>query len=188
MDSESLHSFRDPDVLSDLAQVAKVRNFFTGTTVHLALRRTLEAGTANPFKRLAVMARQVDAGVPAGVLLAPILPDISDSVESIDSVAQPARDHGALGFGSSALRLRPIVKEHYLGFVEDEFPELLERYQRAYTFTNAPKSYQDALTARVDRIRTRYGFAEDSMRMRGLTPADGDNSKRPVQIALPLLG
>ena len=89
-------------------------------------------------------------------------------------------------FGSSALRLRPIVKEHYLGFVEDEFPALLERYQRAYAFTNAPKPYQDALTARVDMIRTRYGFAEDSMRMRGLTPAAEADSRRPLQMALPM--
>lgn len=158
---------RDRDVLADLAAVAKVRIFFTITTVDLALWRTLEPGTANPFKRLAVMGRLVDAGVPAGVLLAPILPGITDSVESIEAVAQAARDHGAMWFGSSALRLRPIVKEHYLGFVEDEFPELLERYQRAYAFTNAPQAYQDALTARVEKIRERYGFGEASPRGSG---------------------
>lgn len=86
-------------------------------------------------------------------------------------------------FGSSALRLRRIVKEHYLGFVEDEFPKLLPRYLRAYPFTNAPKPYHDALTARVDKIRARYGFAEDSMRMRGLTPGGG-RAQRPLQMAL----
>jgi DNA repair photolyase len=120
------------------------------------------------------------------VLLAPILPGITDSVESIEAVAQAARDHGAMWFGSSALRLRPIVKEHYLGFVGDEFPELLDRYQRAYTFTNAPKPYQDALAARVGRIRERYGFSEDSMRMRGLTPADASGKRPPLQMMLPL--
>lgn len=177
---------RDADVLADLAKVAKVRIFFTITTVDLALWRTLEPGTANPFKRLAVMGRLVEAGVPAGVLLAPILPGITDSIDSIDAVAQAARDHGAMWFGSSALRLRPIVKEHYLGFVEDEFPALLERYQRAYTFTNAPKAYQDALTARVDRIRERYGFAEDSMRLREVTPAAGKGAHRSFQMALPI--
>lgn len=177
--------FRDRDVLADLAAVAKVRIFFTITTVDLALWRTLEPGTANPFKRLDVMGRLIDAGVPCGVLLAPILPGITDAVESLEAVAHAARDHGAMWLGSSALRLRPIVKDHYLGFIEDEFPELLARYERAYPLTNAPKPYQEALTARVDRIRQRYGFGEDSMRMRGLTPAD-DSARRPLQMALPI--
>jgi DNA repair photolyase len=130
------------------------------------------------------MDRLVDAAVPVGVLLSPILSAITDSVESIEAVANAAREDGARWIGSSALRLRPIVKEHYLSFVEDDFPDLLTRYERAYTFTNAPTAYQDALTARVDKIRERYGFAEDSVSMRGRTPADG-GIQRPVQIALP---
>jgi DNA repair photolyase len=178
---------RDIDILADLARVAKVRIFITVTTVDLSLWRTLEPGTANPYQRLAAMRRLIDGGVPAGVLLAPILPGITDSTESLEAVASAAADHGAMWLGSSALRLRPIVKDHYLGFVEDEFPDLLARYQRAYTFTNAPEAYQQALTARVDKIRARYGFAEDSMRMRGLTPA-ADAPPRPLQLSLPLVG
>jgi DNA repair photolyase len=77
---------RDLDVLADLARQAKVRIFFTITTVDLGLWRTLEPGTANPFKRLEVMRRLNEAGVPAGVLLAPILPGITDSVASLDAV------------------------------------------------------------------------------------------------------
>lgn len=82
--------------------------------------------------------------------------------------------------------LRPIVKEHYFGFVEDEFPELLSRYWLAYQFTNAPRPYQEALSARVEKIRDRYRFAEDSMRLRGLTPASNVAEKVPLQLALPL--
>lgn len=179
---------RDVDILADLARVTKVRIFFTVTTMDLGLWRTLEPGTASPRNRLAVMRRLVAAGVPAGVLLAPILPGITDSVESIEAVAAAAADYGALWFGSSALRLRPIVKEQYLGFVEAEFPELLARYERAYLTTNAPKAYQDALAARVDRVRARYGFTEDSMRLRELTPPPEAAAAptRSLQLALPL--
>ena len=176
--------YRDVDLLADLARVAKVRIFFTITTVDLALWRTLEPGTANPFKRLYVMRELGRAGVPAGVLLAPILPGITDSVESIEAVARAAADHDALYFGSSALRLKPVVKEHYLGFVGETFPDLLPRYERAYPRTNAPRAYTDALSARVDKIRSRYGFAEDSMRERQVVPS-ADRAE-PRQIALPL--
>lgn len=182
---------RDLDILADLAQVAQVRIFFTVTTVDLGLWRTLEPGTANPFKRLHVMRRLNEAGVPAGVLLAPILPAITDSVDSIEAVARAAADHGAAFFGAGTLRLAPIVKEHYLGFVGEQFPDLVPRYNRAYVGTNAPREYTKALDARVDRIRARYGFAEDSMRERQLVPRTDTNGetapkRRGRQLALPI--
>ena len=176
--------WRDADVLADLARVAKVRIFFTITTVDLGLWQTLEPGTANPFKRLEVMRRLVAAGVPAGVLLAPILPGITDSVESIEAVAAAASEHDATFFGSSALRLKPFVREHYMDFVGETFPDLLPRYERAYAGTNAPRVYQDKLGTRVDRIRGLYGFAGDSMRKREIVPRPGPAGAR--QMALPL--
>lgn len=177
---------RDLDVLRELSRVAQVRIFFTITTLDVTLWRTLEPGTANPLKRLGIMRRLVDAGIPAGVLLAPILPGITDSIESIEAVAHAASVHGAMWFGSAALRLRPIVREHYLGVVNEAFPDLLSRYERAYPLTNAPKPYQNALSARVDKIRQRYGFAEDSMRIRGLTPEGNAVRLRPTQVPLPI--
>jgi DNA repair photolyase len=157
---------RDLDVLADLARQAKVRIFFTVTTVDHSLWRTLEPGTANPYKRLEVMRRLSEAGVPAGVLLAPILPGITDSVDSIEAVAQAAAEHGAAFFGTSALRLKPVVREGYFEFVGAEFPDLLPRYRRAYFGTNPPVAYQSALDERVDRIRAAYDFVGDSMRTR----------------------
>jgi DNA repair photolyase len=157
---------RDIDVLAELARLAKVRVFFTVTTVDLSLWRTLEPGTANPYKRLEVMRRLNEAGVPAGVLLAPILPGITDSVASIEAVARAAAQHGAAFFGASALRLKPVVRDGYFEFVGAEFPELLPRYQRAYFGTNPPTEYQAALDERVDRIRAAYNFVGDSMRTR----------------------
>ena len=181
---------RDLDVLAELAGVANVRVFFTVTTVDRELWRTLEPGTANPLKRLHVMSRLVEAGVPAGVLLAPILPGITDSVASIDAVASVAREHGAMFFGGGALRLAPVVKEHYLGFVGETFPHLLPRYERAYVGTNAPREYLSKLDARVDRIRAHYGFAEDSMRQRRLVPGsdmvDALPKRRGRQWVLPM--
>ena len=181
---------RDLDLLTELARVAEVRVFFTVTTVDLGLWRVLEPGTANPYKRLQVMGRLVAAGVPAGVLLAPILPGITDSVQSIEAVASAAAEHGAVFFGATGLRLAPVVKEHYLGFVGECFPELLPRYERAYSGSYAPREYRKALDARVDRIRARYGFTVDSMRERHLVPSSDPGGQIPSrpgqQLPLPL--
>jgi DNA repair photolyase len=180
---------RDLDLLTDLATVTKVRVFFTITTMDPDLGRVLEPGTANPFNRLQVLHKLSEAGVPAGVLLAPILPGITDSAASIEAVARAAAEHQAAFFGATALRLAPVVKEHYLGFVEDEFPDLLPRYQRAYGGINAPPEYQVALQARVDQIRARYGFDEDSMRKRNLVPRPDDlrQSTAPLQVSRQLM-
>jgi DNA repair photolyase len=165
---------RDLDILAPLARVAKVRVFFTITTVDLDLWRRLEPGTANPYKRLEVMRRLNAAGVRAGVLLAPILPGITDSAASLESVAQAAAEHDAAFLGTSTLRLAPVVKEQYLGFVDGQYPDLLPRYERAYVSSNAPQEYQRALDERVERIRTRHGFVADSMRKQEITPPAGD--------------
>ena len=179
---------RDLDILAPLAQAAKVRIFFTITTVDLDLWRRLEPGTASPFKRLEVMRRLNEAGVRAGVLLAPILPGITDSVASLDAVAQAAAEYGAAFLGTSTLRLSTVVKEQYLDFVDGAFPDLTERYERAYVGSNAPNEYQRALDERVERIRTRYGFVSDSMRQSALTSANLRSPAAPPEPAFRRIG
>ena len=177
-------ALRDLDLLAELARVTSVRVYFSITTVDLDLWRMLEPGTANPFKRLDVLRALRHAGVPAGVLMAPVLPGLTDSVASIQSVAEAAKSAGAAFFGASALRLMPHVKDHYLGFVAGTFPELTHRYLRAYPGPYAPREYVAALERRVERVRAGYGFADDEGRAR---PAERRTPPlTPRQLALPL--
>jgi len=155
---------RDLDVLAELARVAAVRVYFSISTVDLDLWRVVEPGTANPFNRLRVMRALREAGVPAGVLMAPVMPGLTDSAASIDAVASAAHAHGAIFFGAAPLRLMPTVKEHYLEFVRDEFPDLLGRYERAYPGAQAPRDYVTALQKRIGNVRSNYAFLDDHVR------------------------
>jgi DNA repair photolyase len=175
---------RDVDLLADLARVASAEVFFSITTVDLELWRTVEPGTANPFHRLRAMRTLREAGVPAGVLMAPVLPGLTDSAPSIEAVAAAAREHKAAYFSANALRLAPHVKEFYLGFIGDEYPDLLARYERAYPGTYAPPEYRDKLNQRVERIRRQYGFSGLSER-RG-APEPSAPARRGQQLALPM--
>ncbi len=157
---------RDLDVLTELARGPGATVYFTVTTLDPDLWRRIEPGTPPPHKRLQVMRRLSEAGVSCGVFLAPILPGISDSAESIAAVAEAAKAHGAVSFGTSVLRLAPLVKEHYLGFIKASFPDLLPRYERAYAGTNISSDYQAAIERRIAGIRERQGFAQDSMQER----------------------
>ncbi|MBV9748374.1 MAG: hypothetical protein JO157_06150 [Acetobacteraceae bacterium] len=175
---------RDLEVLADIARIASAEVFFSITTVDLDLWRSLEPGTANPFKRLGAMRTLRDAGVPAGVMMAPILPGITDSAASIEAVAHAAREYGALHFTAVPLRLAPHVKEFYFGFIGEAYPELTARYARAYPGTHAPTAYRDKLGERVERIRRQYGFGGDAARRR--SPASTPVVRRGPQLALPL--
>jgi hypothetical protein len=98
---------------------------------------------------------------------------------SIEAVAAAAKAHGAASFGSAVLRLEPLVKDHYLAFVAETFPDLLTRYERAYAGTNIASDYQTAIKRRVARVRERQGFTDDAMQSR-----QGEVA-RPTQVAKP---
>jgi DNA repair photolyase len=182
---------RDRELLAALAQGPGATVYFTITTLDPDLWRLIEPGTPPPLKRLAVLQRLADARIACGVFLAPILPGITDSVASIAAVAAAAKAHGAVSFGSAVLRLAPQVKEHYLAFVAETFPDLLPRYQRAYAGTTIAPDYQVAIERRVERIRERHGFVEDAMRSRrdeseGAMPVATPPMARTGQLTFPL--
>jgi DNA repair photolyase len=176
---------RDVDLLANLARTASAEVFFSITTVDLDLWRSLEPGTANPFNRLRAMRTLREAGVTAGVMMAPILPGITDSSASIQAVADAARRHNAASLSTAPLRLAPHVKEFYLGFVGDEYPDLLPRYKRAYPGAYAPLEYREKLQERINRIRDEYGFGAHSER-RQRPPQPPVTPRRGPQLVLPL--
>jgi DNA repair photolyase len=181
---------RDLDLLADLQRVAGVTVYVTVTTLDPQLWRLIEPGTPPPRQRLSALRRLREAGVPAGVFMMPILPGITDSVDSIDDIAAAAAELGAVSFSTSPLRLAPLVKEHYLGFVGTAFPDLLSRYERAYSGIEASLTYRDALARRVERIRVRYGFGAEPLPIRRqepvVAPRAGDRRSAGGQLALPL--
>src|SRR5215471_13280586 len=175
---------RDVDVLVELTRIASAEIFFSITTVDLDLWRTVEPGTANPFHRLRAMRTLREAGIRAGVMMAPVLPGITDSAPSIEAVAAAAREHRAASFTAVPLRLAPHVKEFYLGFIHDEYPDLLGRYQRAYPGTYAPMDYRDKLGERIQRIRAQYGFSGPTARRGADEPPPPP--RRGPQLSLPI--
>ena len=170
---------RDVDLLADLARVSAAEVFFSITTVDLDLWRSVEPGTANPFNRLQAMRTLREAGIQAGVMMAPVLPGLTDSTASIEAVAAAARAYGAAHFSAVPLRLAPHVKEFYLGFIEHEYPELLERYERAYPGAHAPPEYREKLGERIQKIRAQYQFS-DSARPRAATERKGPQLLLPI--------
>ena len=149
---------RDVDVLAELARRAECTVCFSITTMNNALVRRLEPGTPPPQKRLMAMERLAKAGVTAGVLLAPIVPGITDNVDNLAEVTKAAASHGACFFGANVLHLKPGTKEHFLDFLQKEHPSLLAEYKRLYPGSYAPKQFQEQVQERVAELRETYGL------------------------------
>ena len=84
-----------------------------------------------------------------------------------------------------------MVKEHFLGFVAETFPDLLPRYERAYTGTTISSDYQRVMERRIATIRARHDFIQDAMQDRRVDSAPsvrivGPVLPKPGQLALPL--
>ena len=73
-----------------------------------------------------------DAGIACDVLVAPILPGISDSPEQLAAVARACAEAGARSVTPIVLHLRPGVREEYMGWLTEARPDLLEEYERRY--------------------------------------------------------
>jgi DNA repair photolyase len=137
---------RDLDRLVEAARRTRVELCFSIGTLDEDVWRATEPGTPHPRKRVEAVARLNEAGIPCGVLVAPILPGLSDHREQLDDVVRACVDAGAPSISPVLVHLRPGVKEHYLGWLEDSHPELLERHQRLYPGSYAPARERDRIT------------------------------------------
>jgi DNA repair photolyase len=152
---------RDVDVLAHAAARADVSVNFSIPTLDEEVWRRTEPGTAPPRQRLRALKTLVDAGVKAGVGMAPILPGISDRREQLEEVVRAAREAGATHLWANVLYLRPGTREHFLEALARDWPEELARYERLYAgraYLRGPDAQEPR--ARVAELRRRYGVAD----------------------------
>jgi len=163
---------RDLDVLTRLAQRADLTVNFSVPTLDEEVWRRTEPGTAHPRQRLRALARLADAGIRAGVGMAPILPGLSDRPEQLETVVQAAREAGASHLWANLLYLREGTREHFMETLARYWPELVPRYEAEY----AGRAYLPAEKAQpvqreVAALSARWGVGQ---RPRGyLVPAAG---------------
>ncbi len=123
---------RDLDILADMARDKLAQVMISVTTLDGSLARTLEPRAAAPHRRLALMASLADAGVPVGVLMAPVIPALND--HEIEAVLAAAADHGAATAGYVLLRLPsevgPIFREWLAQHQPDRASHVLSLVQQ----------------------------------------------------------
>ncbi|WP_055587962.1 Rv2578c family radical SAM protein, partial [Streptacidiphilus griseoplanus] len=149
---------RDLELLRQAAAVTDVAvNVSVGFTDR-ELWRTVEPGTPSPQKRLEVCRTLTDAGIPCGVLMAPVLPYLSDSPEQLRATVRAVAEAGAVSVTPLVLHLRPGAREWYTAWLRQHHPRLLPRYEALYgDAVYAPRWYQRRITRAVHEIAAEYG-------------------------------
>ncbi len=150
---------RDLPRLAAASEVTDVAANFSVGSVDETLWRSVEAGTPGPRARLDTVAKLNAAGVPCGVLMAPILPYLSDSPAQLERTVAAIADAGATHVSPIVLHLRSGAREWYLRWLADIHPDLVGRYRELYgDRAYAPKPYQRAIADRVHALAARHGM------------------------------
>ncbi len=159
---------RDREVLREIQSRNDLEVYVSLITVDVPLIRRVEVRSPMPAVRLRALKRLTDAGINAGLIVAPVLPGITDDVPHLEALFRAAHEAGARFVHTGPLRLYPAVRERFLPVLEQHFPPLAERYRRAYARRSAaPPDYAAALTRRIKRLQRKFGFpANDGMQDR----------------------
>ena len=152
---------RDTDVLQQASRDAEVAVNISIPTLDERVWRTTEPGTAPPRQRLRALRMLVDAGIKAGVGVAPILPGLSDHPEQLAAVVLAAREAGATHLWANLLYLRPGTREHFLANLARDWPEELARYARLYAGrAYLARHHSEPVLRLVADLRARNGVAD----------------------------
>jgi DNA repair photolyase len=150
---------RDLDLLREAARVTQVGVSFSVGFVDETIWRGVESGAPSPRRRLDAVRAFSDAGFQVGVLMAPILPGLTDTDDSIEDTVSAIAAAGAVSVTPLPLHLRPGAREWYAAWLVREFPQLAPRYRELFRGGSySPKEYQREVTARVRMAARRHGL------------------------------
>jgi len=163
---------RDLDLLSDLAKDRLVSVMLSITSLTADIKRTLEPRTASPQARLRVIQQLSEAGVPVGVLIAPVIPAITD--HEIEDILSAARSAGATRAGYVLLRLPHELKILFREWLAEHYPDRAKHVMSLINQARGGKDYDSQFGVRMrgtgpyaELLRTRFDLAKRKLGFSG---------------------
>jgi DNA repair photolyase len=184
---------RDIGLMLEIAERSEFTACLSIPTLDEKAWRETEPRTPNPRARLEAVAELNRAGIPTGVLIAPLMPGINDAPEQVEPLLAAASEAGATSIAGTTLHLRGEVRQVFMDWLQTKRPDLVPRYRELYRRgPNAPQQERERLARMVCRggspgafWRDRRGAAEDSQGDQGgPAPRIGEDGPTAVQQSL----
>ncbi|MGH9348073.1 MAG: radical SAM protein [Vicinamibacterales bacterium] len=153
---------RDIDVLQDLQRRAGCTVYLSVPTVDEQAWQQLEPGTAHPFQRLRAVRELHEAGIRCGVLMNPIVPGITSKPALLDRTVKAIADSGASFVGCNVMFLEGGTRDHFMRWLADAYPQMVEGYDTLYAHKYAPRAYRKEVQQIIALLRTKHGVTRPS--------------------------
>jgi DNA repair photolyase len=156
---------RDTEILRRLGERNRISVNVSVTTMDVELARKLDPRAPRPDLRLEAVRQLNLAGVDAGVLCAPVLPEITDRPRDLEALVKAASEAGAKWIFANPLFLKPCSAAVFMPFLEENFPTLVQLYRTRYADRAfLPKEYGQRLSQLIAAYRRKYGFGDEDTR------------------------
>ena len=153
---------RDLPLLSAAAGTVPISLAVSLAVADPEVHRSVEPGAPSPQARLALIRSIRDAGFACHVMVAPVLPHLTDSVEHLDTLLGAIADAGATSVTVFGLHLRGSTRGWFMSWLAGSHPELVGRYRDLYRRgAYLPADYRDSLTRRAAPLISKHGLDSD---------------------------
>ncbi len=195
--TKSAGVLRDLDILQRLSARGLVRVWLSVTTLDGGLARRMEPRAATPERRLAALAGLAQAGVPAGVLAAPMIPGLNDA--ELERILERAAKAGARTAGYVLLRLPHELRAMFEAWLGEHYPDRARHVlslvrdtrggqlndSRFHERFRGQGPYADLLASRFRRAHRQFGFEErDALETRHFAPPEAARAAAAPQLSL----
>jgi DNA repair photolyase len=170
---------KSPLLLRDIELMKQIQGFAANLsvpTIDEKVWRQTEPHTPSPYARLEAVAELNRAGIPTGILIAPLIPGVNDQPEQVDRIIELATEAGAVDIGGICLHLRGEVREIWFDWLREYRPDLIPRYEKLYARgAYATKAERERISKLV-RTGSRVGPRRDPA-----GPATSEPPPRPPE-------
>lgn len=179
---------RDLPLLTLAAQQVDV-HISVSLAIHDAdLQKQIEPGTPSPRARLDLIRAVREAGLPCGVMVAPVIPFLTDGGRQLDGLFEALADVGATSVTAFPMHLRSTTKDWFMSWLAENHPALVRRYRQLYGHgAYVTPEYKAWLRERIDPLLERHGFGVgDTRSMPDNVPAESEPARPERDPALTL--
>jgi DNA repair photolyase len=176
---------RDLKLMQQISRRASFSACLSIPTLDEKAWRATEPHTPSPRARLEAVAELNRAGIPTGVLIAPLMPGINDAPHQVEPLLEQAALAGARSVGGIALHLRGEVRDVFMGWLRSQRPDLVERYEALYSKGSyAPREERERLARMVRRGSPALSFRRTRPSGRPTADERATVIARPAQTTL----